>query len=203
MQEEKEDIQDNTEYDSDDKKSLSRNLNELIRQARENAALMKSGNFLFPSNPLNLSPEEILKQKALMALSPRLQRVNGRVGIFRDVMHTTDFSVAESEFNKWIRWTKRCRLESFKKLGMTLERFREPILNTIKFSLNNARVEANNNKIKALIRRSYGFRNVQNMIDLILLICSQRYLVLPNRGLGEKGRSRWRVYRTNRFVSVG
>ena len=75
MQEEKEDIQDNTEYDSDDKKSLSRNLNELIRQARENAALMKSGNFLFPSNPLNLSPEEILKQKALMALSPRLQRV--------------------------------------------------------------------------------------------------------------------------------
>ena len=42
-------------------------------------------------------------------------------------------------------------------------------------------IEATNNKIKLIIRRSYGFRNIQNMIDMVLLICSNLRVPLPNR----------------------
>ena len=47
--------------------------------------------------------------------------------------------------------------------------------------MSNARIEATNNKIKLIIRRSYGFRNIQNMIDMVLLICSNLRVPLPNR----------------------
>ncbi len=39
-----------------------------------------------------------------------------------------------------------------------------------------------NNKIKLFIRKAYGFRNIQNMIDLIMLGCSNLHIPLPNRG---------------------
>ena len=31
--------------------------------------------------------------------------------------------------------------------------------------MSNARIEATNNKIKLIIRKAYGFRNIQNMLD--------------------------------------
>ena len=47
-------------------------------------------------------------------------------------------------------------------------RHKDHILSTIRYGLNNARIEATNNKIKLLIRQAYGFRDVDNMIDMVL-----------------------------------
>ncbi len=55
------------------------------------------------------------------------------------------------------------------------------ILNTIKIGISTARVEANNNKNKLIIRRGFGYRNIQNLIDMILLCCSKISIPLPNR----------------------
>ena len=32
-----------------------------------------------------------------------------------------------------------------------------------------------NNKIKVMIRKAYGFRNIQNLIDMIMIVCSDLY----------------------------
>ena len=54
--------------------------------------------------------------------------------------------------------------------------------------LSNARVESINNKIKLSIRKAYGFRNYENMVDMIMLVCSKLSIPLPNRGvLGMQG----------------
>jgi hypothetical protein len=45
--------------------------------------------------------------------------------------------------------------------------------------LSNARIEAVNNKIKLTIRMAYGFRNINNMIDMIMLRCSDIDVKLP------------------------
>jgi len=51
----------------------------------------------------------------------------------------------------------------------------------------NARVESINNKIKLFIRKAYGFRNIQNMLDIIMFGCSNIFIPLPNRGdIGQK-----------------
>ena len=55
------------------------------------------------------------------------------------------------------------------------------VLNTIRLGMSNARIEATNNKIKLIIRKAYGFRNIDIMIDLIYLVCSDLELPLPNR----------------------
>ncbi|SDB68229.1 transposase, partial [Butyrivibrio sp. INlla16] len=60
-------------------------------------------------------------------------------------------------------------------------RHKDHILNTIELGVTNARIEATNNKIKLLIRKAYGFRDVDSMIDMVLLYCSDLKIPLPNR----------------------
>ena len=49
--------------------------------------------------------------------------------------------------------------------------------------ISNARIEATNNKIKLSVRMAYGFRNIQNMLDMVYLVCSDLRMPLPNRRL--------------------
>ncbi len=57
----------------------------------------------------------------------------------------------------------------------------DSILNTLRHGLSNARIEATNNKIKSLVQRAYGFRDLQNMFAYVKLICSKVEIPLPNR----------------------
>ncbi len=77
---------------------------------------------------------------------------------------------AELKFFFWR--AAHSRIQVFKELAYKIRRFEKHILNTIETQLSNARVEAISNKIKLFLRKAYGFRNIQNMLDMILLGCS-------------------------------
>ena len=62
-----------------------------------------------------------------------------------------------------------------------VRRHREHILDTVRYGLSNARIEATNNKIKLQIRIAYGFRNIDAMIGLIMLFCSSIEIPWPGR----------------------
>ena len=62
-----------------------------------------------------------------------------------------------------------------------IKRHKDHILNAIRLGMSNARIEAANNKIKLIIRKAYGFRNIQNLIDMVYLVCSNLRIPLPNR----------------------
>ncbi|MGN0433344.1 transposase [Bilifractor sp. LCP19S3_H10] len=62
-----------------------------------------------------------------------------------------------------------------------MKRHKDHILNTIRLGLSNARIEATNNKIKLIIRKAYGFRNIQNIMDIVYLVCSDIAVPLQNR----------------------
>ncbi|WP_416338229.1 transposase [Ligilactobacillus ruminis] len=47
--------------------------------------------------------------------------------------------------------------------------------------MTNARIEDINNKIKLSIRMAYGFRNIDNMMAMIMLRCSGMRVELPWR----------------------
>lgn len=72
-------------------------------------------------------------------------------------------------------------MKAFKELYQKIKRHKEHILNTIWLGMSNARIEATNNKIKLIIRKAYGFRNIQNMLDMVYLVCSDLRVPLPNR----------------------
>ena len=71
----------------------------------------------------------------------------------------------------------------FRELAHKIKRHKTNILNTIEQGLSNTRVESINNKIKLSIRKAYGFRNYENMVDMIMLVCSKLSIPLPNKGV--------------------
>ena len=82
-----------------------------------------------------------------------------------------------------MRRTVKSRSEvstSFVELQRKVRRHREHILNAIRYGVSNARIEALNNKIKLLIRVAYGFRNIDTMISLVMLFCSNIQIPWPS-----------------------
>ena len=78
----------------------------------------------------------------------------------------------EEHLNKWLWTSSHSRIPSIYELQKKIRRHKEAILNTAKYHLSNARIEATNNKIKLTIRMAYGFRSINNLIDMIFLRCS-------------------------------
>lgn len=88
----------------------------------------------------------------------------------------------EDALNHWLSWARRCRLKPFIELYYKIKRHKEAILATVKIGLSNTRIESMNNKIKGIIRKAYGFRNINNMYDMILIVCSNlaKQIKLPH-----------------------
>jgi len=87
----------------------------------------------------------------------------------RLLLKSTDVKQAEADLKHWFWWASHSRIPAFKELYQKIKRHKEHILNTIRLGLSNARIEATNNKIKLIIRKAYGFRNIQNRMDMVYL----------------------------------
>lgn len=88
---------------------------------------------------------------------------------------------AADELDGWLAWACRSRIPRFVELSRKVRRKRRGILRSIELGVSNARVEAVNNKIKVAIRQGYGFRNIDNLIALVMLRCSDLKPALPGR----------------------
>jgi len=74
---------------------------------------------------------------------------------------------------KWMAWAQRCRIPVFKELRKKIRYHFDAIAATAKHGFSNAHSEAAKNKIKLVICMTYGFRNVGNMMAMVMLSCSQ------------------------------
>ena len=131
-------------------------------------------------NPENLTENQQATMEMLVKSDNRLYRSyllkeNLRL-CFR---YSYDEAVAELE--KWLKWAQRCRIPEFIELDKKIKRHKEAILNSFKYRLTNARIEAINNKIKVTIRMGYGYRNIDNLIALVRLKCGNDKITLPGR----------------------
>ena len=69
----------------------------------------------------------------------------------------------------------------YHKLQRKIRRHKNAIIATITNGISNARIEATNNKIKLSVRMAYGFRNIDNLISMIMLRCGGLNIGLPGR----------------------
>jgi transposase len=74
-----------------------------------------------------------------------------------------DLSATETTelLDRWCVKAARSRLEPFVKLTGPVRTHRQGILAAIRLGINNARVEALNNKVRLITRRAYGFHSAQ------------------------------------------
>lgn len=99
----------------------------------------------------------------------------------RLILHLDDPDFAKESLEACLKDIREADIPRFNELAEKIQRHIPNILNTIRTGLSNARLEATNNKIKLIIRKAYGFRNINNMLDSILLYCSNLPIELPNR----------------------
>ena len=79
----------------------------------------------------------------------------------------------------WIKWAQHCRIKVFVDLQRKIRRHYDAIRAALEHKLSNARLEAVNNKVKLTVRMAYGFRNIENLIAMVMLRCSDIEVMLP------------------------
>lgn len=96
-----------------------------------------------------------------------------------------DADEAKEELDSFFWKATHSRIAKFKEFGHKIQRHEGHTLNTIRLKMSNARIESTNNKITLIIRRIFGSRDVESMIDMIMLVCSNIKVTLPNRPIEE------------------
>lgn len=110
-----------------------------------------------------------------------LYRAWMRKEALRDVLRSQDGQEARERLDRWLAGACRSRHPLIKALSKKVRRHKDAIVRAVELGISNARVEAINNKIKLTIRMGYGFRNIDNLISLIMLKCSNLTIPLPGR----------------------
>jgi transposase len=154
---------------------------EEIRAAVANAEEIKNSAYALGKAPEHLTEKQELRVHMIATNNNRLYRAYRMKEMLRLLLKTKDVDEAEESLKRWLWWASHSRIPAFKVLYEKIKRHKEHILNTIRLGMSNARIEATNNKIKLIIRKAYGFRNIQNMLDMVYLVCSDLRVPLPNR----------------------
>lgn len=134
----------------------------------------KGYKYALGKNPENLTEHQRSCLDEIKDLYPRMFRGYQLKEGLRKVFQCSKETI-EEELKNWLSWACRSKLKPFVELSKKIRRHKEAIIATVRHGLSNARIESTNNKIKVLIRKSYGFRNIQNLIDMIMIVCSRLY----------------------------
>lgn len=148
-------------------------------KADTGAGDLKGSRFALGKAPENLTK----KQQAQLAFIAKVDRRLYRAYLLKEklrlVFQYEDAAAAKKELNGWIKWAQHCRLNVFVELQRKIRRHYDAILATMEHHLSNAVLEATNRKIKLSVYMAYGFRNIDNMLDMIMLRCSDIDVRLP------------------------
>ena len=152
-----------------------------MQEARKAASEIKASAYALGKVPEHLTENQKIRLDMIEVNDPKLFRAYRLKEALRLLLKSTDVKQAEADLKRWLWWASHSRIPAFKELYKKIRRHKDHILNAIKLGLSNARIEATNNKIKLIIRKAYGFRNMQNMMDMVYLVCSSIRVPLPNR----------------------
>lgn len=142
------------------------------RRTQKESKVLRASKYSLGKNPDHLTSRQADNLDYIRTVYPKLFRGYQLKEGLRQVFHC-DMAEAEQKLKKWLSWACRSRIEEFVELSKKIRRHKESIVNTRKYGISNARIEALNNKIKLIIRRAYGFRNIENLISMIRLACSE------------------------------
>ena len=141
---------------------------------------VRSAKYPLLMNPENLSETYQAKLQQILLRDRRLATAYRLKEDLRFIFKM-DISEVPAALEKWRRRAWSCRIPVFVELQRKIKRHKNAILATISHGISNARIEATNNKIKLSIRMAYGFRNISNLISMIMLRCGGLAVPLPGR----------------------
>lgn len=151
------------------------------RDAARAAKAVKGSRFALLKNPEDLTEGQQIVLERIAREDRRLYRAYLLKERLRDVFKAESEEEARSLLEGWLASACRSWIPEIRELSKKVRRHKERILRSVGLGVSNARVEAVNNKIKLTVRMGYGFRNIDNLIALVMLRCSNLPLTLPGR----------------------
>lgn len=170
------------DIDKKDKSPFTSKMYAKADKIKDDAKKIKGSTYTFGKAPEHLTKSQQLQLEYISNTHVKLYRAYKLKELLRLTFKFTNVEKAKLNLKSFFFKATHSRIPVFKDLAYKIRRHEENILHTIETQISNARVESINNKIKLLIRKSYGFRNIQNMINMIMLGCSKIIIPLPNRG---------------------
>lgn len=153
---------------------------EVKTKSEQYEKIKKLAKYALGKNPENLTINQRSFLDDTEKMYPKIYRYYLLKEQLRLIFKMTDVEQVKTELKKWYFKASHSKSNSIKELAKKVNSRMEQILNTIKYKISNALIESFNNKIKGLIKKSYGFRNIENMKDLIYISCSDLYSkILP------------------------
>jgi transposase len=127
--------------------------------------VLKGIRWILLKNPENLSTarneaqrlEEALKDNKDLALGYYLKES------LRQIWRQDTIEQATAHINQWIESAKASNVHQIQVMGETLEKYSYGIINWYKNKINSGTLEGVNNKIKVLMRKSYGIKNFEHL----------------------------------------
>lgn len=145
----------------------------LVRELKgtEDARHVKRMRWVTQKNPGNLTDGEQQKLAALQKTNSKLYRAYLLKETLCDALESTNPIEGRRELVSWCSWAARSRLPSFRKVAKTIKRHLDGIVAYIETGLSNGRSEGVNNKLNAIIHRSFGLQSAGAVIAYIRLCC--------------------------------
>ena len=138
------------------------------KEARENE-ILKHTRYDWLKNYSDLSEKERGRLMSVKSLDLQTSHAYHFKIALQRLWHL-NFSIVESYLRKWISWASRSRRPDIIRVGKTLKRHLNGILEAIKSGINSAVVEGLNNKIRTAFKRSYGFKAQEYRDTIIYLV---------------------------------
>jgi len=152
------------------------------RQALQEVDAIKGSRFVLLKNYENLSDSQ---QKKLMQIKNKagshLFRAWELKEDLRAVYKAKTVDEAEVLLDVWLHQAAYCKIKPVVEVEKKIRRRKEDVIAAIRLGIGNGRVEAINNKIKLTVKIGYGFRNIDNLIALLMLRCSDLKPQLPHQ----------------------
>ena len=167
--------------DSKPEKGSHKKSKKTLEKLKRYDRIKKLGKYSLGKNPSNLTEKQLSFIETDLKFYPKLMRAYEMKELLRNILHLKNPDEAEMLLKKRCFRASHMRSESFKTLYKKIKSRFTQIINTIRYGISNALIESFNNKIKLLVRKAYGFRNIENLKDLIYLTCSTSFkkVVLP------------------------
>ena len=152
------------------------------RALKEAADVIKGSRFALVKNPEDLTDAQrdkldALKRKAGSRLFRAWELKEDLRAVFR--AETTDG--AERLLGAWLHDAAYCKIGPVVAVEKKVRKRKADVVAAVELGIGNGRVEAINNKIKVTVKMGYGFRNTDNLVDLLMLRCSDCKPRLPGR----------------------
>jgi transposase len=130
--------------------------------------------------PWNVTPEQEETLAILPRRNARLFRAyllkEAFAGIYDRLLHP---GWALRRMNEWMSWSRRSRLEPFRKVARTIQDHLAGILAFFKTGFTTGRSEGINTKARLATRQAYGFHSADAVRAMIELRCSGLLIPLP------------------------